>query len=41
MRRKQDVAATEATLHDQENILPKGELMVVFAIMALSLLVCL
>ncbi|KJX94075.1 hypothetical protein TI39_contig4220g00004 [Zymoseptoria brevis] len=37
MGRNKDV---EATLFDQEHILPKRELFVVFGIMALSLLVC-
>lgn len=32
--------ADEATLHDQTNMLPKRQLLVVFASLAVSLLVC-
>ncbi|WPH04330.1 Hypothetical protein R9X50_00721900 [Acrodontium crateriforme] len=37
---RKDIAAAEAALHDQTNLLPKKQLIVVFMIMSLSLLVC-
>lgn len=37
---RKDIAAVEAALHDQTNLLPKRQLIMVFMIMSLALLVC-